>query len=118
MEGGKVGVPRLSTLRLELLALKVLAQPERLAYRGALREALALPEEAFSRAAHRALFRTLSAAASQAEALSLEELRRLVPQAELDGVDLQGLFGPLGAGPATVRQRLRAWRKSMEGDFF
>ena len=103
---------------LELAALKVLAQPGRFAYAGARSEAMALPEEAFRRAAHRALFRLLRPAAAEGWALSAAELRRLTPQAELDGVDLSDLFGPVGAGPATLRQRLRAWRREVEGSFF
>jgi hypothetical protein len=113
-----VGDLRLEAGCLESLALKVLAQPGRLAYAGARREALALPEAAFRWAAHRALFRLLGSAAAEGRVLTAEELRHLAPQAELDGVDLKSLFGPLGAGPATVRQRLRSWRRSVEGVFF
>lgn len=103
---------------MEFAALKVLAQPGRLAYAGARREALALPERAFRRAAHRALFKLLKSAAAEGRALDVRELRRLAPQAELDGVELRALFGPLGAGPSTLYQRLRAWRRALEGGFF
>lgn len=103
---------------LEFAALKVLAQPGRLAYAGARREALALSEAAFRRAGHRALFKLLRPQAARGRAVPLEELRRLAPQVELDGVELETLFGPVGAGPATLRQRLRAWRRSVEEGFF